>query len=283
MKIALLARTTSYSNQRIIDTAIKRGHSAELIVYTECQPSSVNEKPDVIYHGRSLADFDAIIPRVMSGSPIDGVTTLKAFEAIGTFSTTSSNGIELSHDKAAASHKLQSAGVPIPQTLDLNNKDDLAFPFVIKALTGTQGDGVWLVKNMAELDSLVGELKSLKRAFYAQEFIEESAGSDIRIFVIDGEVAGAIKRQAKEGEFRSNVYLGGNADAIEATAKEEELAVKACDAMGLKIGGVDILRSKRGPLVIEVNSSPGFKALESATGIDVAAKIVEFVEHSFHG
>lgn len=268
--------TTSYSNQRIVDTAFKRGHEAELIVFPECQMIG----RDIQYRGRTISQIDYVIPRIMPDMSARGIEVVQYFEKLGVKTTSSSTGIALSRNKLYSARALSDAGVPVPKIIEINKRKFIEFPIIIKALEGTQGDGVWLIKNAQELDEITKKLNNQGKNFLAQEFIKEAKGSDVRAFVIDGKVVGAMLRQAQDGEFRSNTHLGARATKVDITDLEAETAVRACKAMGLKIGGVDILRSSRGPLVLEVNSSPGFEALESATGIDIAEKIIEYVEQN---
>lgn len=291
MKIAILSRgPANYSTKRLKEEAVKRGHEVEVINYTLCEARIEQNKPVIFYRGQELKGFDAIIPRIASSYTRFGSAIVRQFEMQGVFTTTSSIAIVRSRDKLRSIQLLSRAGAGIPKTIFSRGVTDVDTimeelggpPIVIKLARGTHGNGVVLAESRKAA-------RSVMQAFYLmdddgtnilmQEFIEESAGSDIRAFVVAGQVVASMKRQSLNDDFRSNLHQGGEGSTIKLTDEERKTAIKAAKAMGLSICGVDMMRSKRGPLVLEVNSSPGF-AIEQVTGRDVASKIIEYVERN---
>jgi ribosomal protein S6--L-glutamate ligase len=244
--------------------------------------------PSISYNGDSISDIDAVIPRIGASATFYGTAVVRQFEMMKVFSALDSLAITRSRDKLRSLQILSRSGVGMPKTAFTNySKGENrvlhhigSAPVVIKLLEGTQGLGVMLVDTDKAAKSVVEAFDSLKTRVILQEYIEEAGGADIRVFIVDGKVVGAMKRQGKEGEFRSNLHRGGAATVLKLTRAEKTAALSAAKSMGLAIAGVDLLQSKRGPLILEVNSSPGLEGIEQATGVDVAAKIVEYIERS---
>lgn len=290
MKIAILSNgNANYSTKRLVEEAEKRGHQAKVIKYKNCYLSLDHKRPEVFYKGKKLADFDAIIPRISNRMTRYGCAILRQFEMQGAWTVSSSIAITRARDKLRSSQILTKAGVSTPKTLVSRNTADLddlleqiGLPVIIKLASGTHGNGVVLADTKKAA-------KSALQAFYLynedgtnillQEYIKESAGTDIRAFVVGAKVVASMKRQSLDDDFRSNLHKGGEGTAVKLTEQEKKMALKAAKAMGLKIAGVDLLRSKNGPLVLEVNASPGF-GIETITRRNVAAKIIEYVEHN---
>jgi ribosomal protein S6--L-glutamate ligase len=291
MKIAILSKGPgNYSTKRIKEEAVKRGHEVEVINYILCEARIEQSKPVVIYKGEALKGFDVIIPRIASSYTRYGSAIVRQFEMQGVFTTTSSISIVRSRDKLRSTQLLSRAGIGIPKTIFSRGLSDIDTimeelggpPIIIKLARGTHGRGVVLAESRKAA-------RSVLQGFYLmdddgtnilmQEYIEESAGSDIRAFVVGSQVVASMKRQSLTDDFRSNLHQGGEGTAIKLTDEEEKVAIKAARAMGLSICGVDMMRSKRGPLVLEVNSSPGF-GIEQVTDRNVAEKIIDYVEHN---
>ena len=291
MKIAILSNGPgNYSTKRLKAEAAARGHEVDVIKYKDCHATIEQNNPVVSYRGRTLTGYDAIIPRIASGMTRYGTAIVRQFEMQGVFTTASSIAIVRSRDKLRAIQLLARAGVGIPKTVftrNMNHIEDLiddmgGYPVIIKLARGTHGNGVVLAETKKAA-------KSVMQAFYLmdddgtnillQEFVKESAGEDIRAFVVGGKVVASMKRQSLDDEFRSNLHQGGEGMAIKLDEEEKKTVQKAAKAMGLSICGVDIMRSDRGPLVLEVNSSPGF-GIEQVTGRNVAEKIIEYVEQN---
>lgn len=290
MKIAILSNgNANYSTKRLVEEAEKRGHQAKVIKYKNCYLSLDHKRPEVFYKGKKLADFDAIIPRISNRMTRYGCAILRQFEMQGAWTVSSSIAITRARDKLRSSQILTKAGVSTSKTLVSRNTADLddlleqiGLPVIIKLASGTHGNGVVLADTKKAA-------KSALQAFYLynedgtnillQEYIKESAGTDIRAFVVGTKVVASMKRQSLDDDFRSNLHKGGEGTAVKLTEQEKKMALKAAKAMGLKIAGVDLLRSKNGPLVLEVNASPGF-GIETITRRNVAAKIIEYVEHN---
>lgn len=291
MKIAILSKGPgNYSTKRLKEEALKRGHEIEVVNYTLCEARIEQNKPVVIYKGEALKGFDVIIPRIASSYTRYGSAIVRQFEMQGVFTTTSSISIVRSRDKLRSIQLLSRAGIGIPKTIFSRGLSDIDTimeelggpPIIIKLARGTHGRGVVLAESRKAA-------RSVLQGFYLmdddgtnilmQEFIEESAGTDIRAFVVGSQVVASMKRQSLTDDFRSNLHQGGEGKTVKLTDEEEKVAIKAARAMGLSICGVDMMRSNRGPLVLEVNSSPGF-GIEQVTGRDVAEKIIDYVEHN---
>lgn len=287
MKIAILSRNKKlYSTRRLVEACEQRGHEVRVIDTLRCYMNITSEKPELHYSGENLEGYDAVIPRIGASITFYGTAVLRQFEMMGVFPVNESVAITRARDKLRSLQLLSRDGVGMPKTGFANYPGDVqdlikmvgGAPLVIKLLEGTQGIGVVLAETKKAAESVIEAFMGLKANILAQEFIKEAGGSDIRCFVIGNRVVAAMQRQAPEGEFRSNLHRGGTASLVKITPKERATALRAAKVMGLNVAGVDILRSERGPLVMEVNSSPGLEGIESATGKDVAGMIVGFIE-----
>jgi len=287
MNIAVLSTNPNlYSTRRLVEAIEQRGHNGRVINHLKCDIVMEDKGPSLFYDGERISDIEAIIPRIGASATFYGTAVVRQFEMMKVFSALDSLAITRSRDKLRSLQILSRTGVGMPKTAFTNySKGDSRVlkhignaPVVIKLLEGTQGLGVMLVDTDKAAKSVVEAFDSLKTRVILQEFIEEAGGADIRVFIVDGKVVGAMKRQGKEGEFRSNLHRGGNATILKLSRAEKSAAIKAAKSMGLAIAGVDLLQSKRGPLILEVNSSPGLEGIEKATGVDVAGKIIEYIE-----
>jgi ribosomal protein S6--L-glutamate ligase len=288
MKIAILARNPNlYSHKRLVEAGKARGHEMRIINTLCCYINISSPRPEVHYRGGEvLSGFDAIIPRIGASITFYGAAVVRQFEMMGVYSLNRSLGISRSRDKLRSLQLLARKGINLPVTGFAHSPSDTEHlikmvggaPLIVKLLEGTQGIGVMLAETHRTAESVINAFKGLKADILVQEFIREAGGSDIRCFVIGDKVVAAMKRQAKEGEFRSNIHRGGQATVIKITPEERAMAVKAAKVMGLNVAGVDIIRSERGSMVLEVNSSPGLEGIEIATGKDIAGKIIEFIE-----
>nr|WP_293834346.1 30S ribosomal protein S6--L-glutamate ligase [uncultured Arsenicibacter sp.] len=287
MRIAILSSNPAlYSTRRLVEAAHQHGHETEVINYLKCQIVIENDRPALLYGGKALNEIDAIVPRIGASVTDYGCAIVRQFEMMKVFTTAKSQAISRSRNKLRSLQVLSRAGVGLPKTVLANHPKDVAQllelvggpPVVIKLLEGTQGIGVVLAETIKTAKSTIEAFTGLKQNVLVQEFIGESKGSDIRAFVVGTQVVGVMQRQGVEGEFRSNLHRGGKARAIELTPEIEWTAINAAKALGLKVAGVDMLMSDRGPLVMEVNSSPGLEGIEKATGCDVASQIMTFIE-----
>lgn len=287
MKIAILSRKTSlYSTKRLVEAAKNRGHQAHVIDTLRCYMNITSSKPSIHYKGNKLIGYDAVIPRIGASITFYGAAVVRQFEMMGVFAINESVAITRARDKLRCLQLLSRKGVGLPITSFARSPDDIkdlinivgGAPLVIKLLEGTQGLGVVLAETNSAAKSVIQAFLGQKANILAQEFIGEVKGSDIRCFVVGKKVIAAMKRTATEGEFRSNLHLGGKAEVIKLTPDERATAIKAAQIIGLNVAGVDILRSKRGPLVLEVNSSPGLEGIETATEKDIASVIIDFIE-----
>ncbi len=287
MKIAILSRKPElYSTQRLKEAALHRGHEVKIINTLRCYMNVSSEKPSVHYMGKELTKYDAVIPRIGSSITFYGAAVVRQFEMMGVFSLNSSIAITRSRDKFRAMQLLARKGFNLPTTGFAHSPDDIddlttmvgGAPVIIKLIEGTQGIGVVLAETKKAAESVIQAFLGLKANIVVQEFIEESKGRDIRCFVIGNKVVAAMQREARPGDFRSNVHRGGSAKVIKITKEEREIAIRAVKVMGLNVAGVDLLRSKRGALVIEVNSSPGLEGIEKNTNKDIADLVIEFIE-----
>jgi len=287
MNIAILsANPNLYSTKRLIEAAELRGHSAQVINHNHCYVGMETGNNNVYLGDQVLTDFQAIIPRIGASVTFHGGSIIRQFEVKNIYTTLSSLALVRSRDKLRATQVLAKHGIGIPKTVfakqprDVNNliKTVGGPPLIVKLLEGTQGLGVVLAETKTAAKSVIEAFYGLNANILVQEFIKEAGGSDIRALVVGGKVIAAYKRQGQEGEFRSNLHRGGQGTKVKLSALEKKTAVAATKALGLNIAGVDMLRSERGPLVLEVNSSPGFEGVENVTGVDVAGKIVEFIE-----
>ena len=287
MKIGILSTNANlYSTRRLIEAGIERGHEMPVINHRRCYMNITSHNPGIHYKGLPIEGVDAIIPRIGASISFYGTAVVRQFEMMGVYSVNESVAITRSRDKLRASQLLARRGIGLPVTGFANSPDDtddlLEFvggaPVVIKLLEGTQGVGVVLAETKKAAESVIEAFRGLKANFMVQEFIKEAGGADIRCLVIGGKVVAAMKRQGKEGEFRSNLHRGGSATLIRITPEERSTAVRSAKIMGLNVAGVDLLRSNHGPVVMEVNSSPGLEGIEKATEKNVAGMIIEFIE-----
>lgn len=289
MNIKILSRNAGlYSTQRLIEAARKRNHKVEVIDPLKCDLIIEKRHPSIYYKGRYLEDTDAVIPRIGASLTFYGTAVVRQFEMMGVFSTTESQSLVRSRDKLRSLQVLSKARLGLPKTVFTNYSKDVSevidhvggAPLIIKLLEGTQGLGVVLAETRNAAESVLEAFNGLQARVIVQEFIKEAGGADIRVLVVDGHVVGAMKRQGKEGEFRSNLHRGGTATVIQLTDDEENAAIKAAKSMGLGVAGVDMLQSSRGPLILEVNSSPGLEGIEQATGKDIANTIIRYIERN---
>jgi ribosomal protein S6--L-glutamate ligase len=288
LRIGVLASNPKlYSNLRIMEAGKERGHEMIFLNVQQCYMKLDSTNPEVRYRGgSSLNNLDAIIPRIKPNLTFYSCALIRQFDSLGIFCANSWESISKSRDKLYSSQLFSQNGIQIPITgfakspLDTTDLIDMVngAPLVIKLLEGTQGKGVVLAENSKAAESVINAFKSLQANILVQEFIKEAAGKDIRCFVIDGKVVASIQREAVKGEFRANLHQGGKASVIKITIEEKKLAVKAAKVLGLQIAGVDIIRSNKGPLVLEVNSSPGLEGIEKATGKDIAAMMITAIE-----
>lgn len=289
MKIALLSRNARlYSSQRLVEAAQKRGHEVRVINALRCYMNISSNKPALHYRGEDLVGFDAVIPRIGASITFYGTAVLRQLEMMGVYPLNESVAVTRSRDKLRSLQLLSRKNIGMPITGFANSPDDIpdlikmvgGAPLVIKLLEGTQGIGVVLAETRKAAESVIEAFLGLNANIMVQEYIKEAGGADIRCFVVGGKVVAAMKRQGAEGEFRSNLHRGGSASLIKLTPEERQTAVKAAKIMGLNVAGVDLLRAERGPVVMEVNSSPGLEGIERTTGKDVADLIIQFIENN---
>mgnify|MGYP000869507911 CR=1 FL=1 len=287
MKIGIVTRVPGYTVRRLREEAIARGHTVETIRFPECYVEIQQDKPSVHYRGKDLNGFDAIIPRVLPGMTNYGAAIVRQFEMMGTYTPAKSIAITRSRDKLRSLQLLSKAKVGIPKTIfsretpDVDHLlDQVGTPVIIKLASSTQGNGVVLAETKKAAKSVIQAFYVNDTSFLIQEFIEESAGVDIRAFVVGNQVVASMQRQSLDDDFRSNIHQGGTGTVIKLSEEERKVAIRAAKAMGLAICGVDLMRSSRGPLVLEVNSAPGLEGIESATGRNVAGKIIEYIERN---
>jgi ribosomal protein S6--L-glutamate ligase len=287
MNIAMLARNAKlYSHKRLVEAAEQRGHSMQIINTLQVYMNITSHRPEAYYQGEKLPKFDAVIPRIGASITFYGLAVLRQLEMMGVYPLNESVAIGRSRDKLRALQLLSREGLGLPVTGFANSSryaEDLVDMVggqsaVIKLLEGTQGIGVILGETRSSAKSVIEAFNGVHINILVQEFIKEAGGSDIRCFVIGGKVIAAMKRQGVEGDFRSNLHRGGSAARVKITPEERSTAVRAARTLGLNVAGVDMLRSNHGPVIMEVNSSPGLEGVEAATGIDIAGKIIEFLE-----
>ena len=286
MKIAILSQDAAlYSTKRLKEAGEKQGHDVKVINYLRCYMNITSHRPSIVYNGKPLEDFEAIIPRIGASKTFYGTAVVRQFEVMGVFSTNESQAISRSRDKLRSLQILARDGIGLPVTGFAHATQDIdglietvgGAPLVIKLLEGTQGIGVVLAETYQAAKSVIEAFRGLDANILVQEFIAEAKGSDLRCLVVGGKVIASMKRQGAEGEFRSNLHRGGKAENIKLTPEERSTAVRAAKAMGLRVAGVDLLRSNHGPVVMEVNSSPGLEGIEKTTGVDVASNIIEYI------
>lgn len=291
MKIGVLSRNSKlYSTVRLVEAARKRGHTVRVIDPLGCYMNITSHNPTIHYRGEELTEFDAIIPRIGASITFYGTAVVRQFEMMGVYCVNESIAITRSRDKLRSLQLLARKGIGLPVTGFAHSTqytDDLmkmvgGTPLVVKLLQGTQGIGVVLTETRKAAESVIEAFRGLKVHLLVQEFIKEARGTDIRCIVVDNKVIATMRRIARDGEFRSNLHRGGKAEPIKITPEERSAAARAAKVIGLNVAGVDILRSHHGPVVIEVNSSPGLEGIETTTGKDVAGRIIEFVEKNAH-
>jgi len=291
LRIGVLASNPElYSNKRIMEAGELRGHEMHFLNIKHCYMKLDAHQPEIHYRGgRILNDFDAIIPRIRPSMTYYGCSIIRHFESLKVYSLNNATSITQSRDKLYSLQMLLNYGVEIPTTgfanspLDTNDLINMVggSPLIVKLLEGTQGKGVVLAETKKAAESVINAFKSVGANILVQEFIKEANGKDLRLFVVDGKVVAAMQREALPGEFRANIHLGGKASIVKVTAEEKKIAIKAAKAMNLKVAGVDIIRSAKGPLLLEVNSSPGLEGIEGATGKDIAGEMIKAIEKSF--
>ena len=289
MKIVVLSRNPNlYSTKRLVEAGSKRGHEMMVVDHAKCDIIIEKKRPHIMYKGKELTDVDAVIPRIGASITFYGTAVVRHFEMMKVFTAVESVALGRSRDKLRSLQILSRAGLGMPKTAFTNYSKNVSdvleqvggAPVVIKLLEGTQGVGVVLAETRKAAESVLEAFNGLKARVIVQQFIKEAGGADIRAFVVDGVVVGAMKRQGKEGEFRSNLHRGGSASIIQLSEDEEAAALKAAKVLGLGIAGVDMLQSNSGPMIMEVNSSPGLEGIELATEKDIAATIIKYIERS---
>lgn len=287
MKLAILSRNSKlYSTRRLVEAARERGHSARVLDPLRCYMRIASDGFDMHYKGRPISGYQAVLPRIGASITRYGCAVLRQFELMGSVTPNSAEAIARARDKLRTHQLLAAEGIDMPVTVFGDNPDDTVDllsmlgppPHVIKLNESSQGAGVILTEKPSASRSVVEALRGLYANFLVQEFIAEAEGADLRCFVVGDEVVAAMRRQAPKGDFRSNLHRGGSAEAAEASDDERRVAVRAARVLGLGVAGVDLIRSRRGPLVLEVNSSPGLEGIEAATGVNVAGKIIENLE-----
>jgi len=287
MNIAVLSRNPAlYSTQSLVQAARKRYHYVRVIDYVYCDLVIDHQHPKVLYNGQELQNIDAIIPRIGAGYTSHGASLIRQFEGLGVYSSLSSNALVEARNKLHCLQILASHGILVPKSVVSNNTlffDHIIHNLesekvVIKLLNGTHGLGVVLAHDHKQAFSIMEAFTKSKSKVFFQEFIKEAQGADIRVFIVNGKIQGTMKRQAEPGEFRSNLHRGGTATIVDITDEEAEIAVRSANILGLKVAGVDMLRSQRGPMILEVNASPGLEGIETTTRSDIAGEIIEMIE-----
>ncbi len=287
MKLVILSRKRDlYSTRRLVEAAEERGHQVRVIDYLRCYMNITATDPKIIYGHQVLSGIDAVIPRIGASYTFYGSAVVRQFELMNTYVVNDSQAIARSRDKLRCMQKLAKAGIDLPVTGCAHSTKDVAglieiaggAPLVVKLLEGTQGIGVVLAETKKAAESVIEAFRGLDANIIVQEFIQEAAGSDIRCFVVGDRVVASMMRKAADGEFRSNIHRGGSGHLVEITEKERTMAIRAAQLLGLEVAGVDILRSNHGPVVMEVNSSPGLEGIEKTTKINVAGAIIEHIE-----
>jgi|TARA_B100000900_G_scaffold335586_1_gene297144 ribosomal protein S6--L-glutamate ligase len=287
MNIFILSRNKNlYSTSRLVEAGNKLGHNVRVVDYMRCYMNITSRKPTIFYGGESLGKVDAVIPRIGASNTFYGTAVVKQFEMMDSYCVNTSDAIANSRDKLRSLQILAEAGINMPITGFASHTKDIegviesvgSTPLIMKLLQGTQGQGIVLAETRKAAESVMSAFRQLDADIMVQEFIKESGGTDIRAFVVGDEVVASMKRIAPEGEFRSNVHRGGTMEKVQLTSEEENMAVNASRILGLSIAGVDLMRSNRGPLILEVNSSPGLQGIESCSEVDVAEKIILHIQ-----
>jgi ribosomal protein S6--L-glutamate ligase len=286
MKLAILSRNSKlYSTRRLVEAARERHHTVRVLDPLRCYLRISSDGFDMHYKGKPIADYGAVIPRIGASITRYGTAVLRQFELMGSYTPNSSDAIARARDKLRSHQLLAAQGIGLPVTVFGDNPDDTIDllsmlgppPHVIKLNEGTQGAGVMLTEKPSASRSVIEALRGLYANFLVQEFVAEAKGADLRCFVVGDRVVAAMRRQAPKGDFRSNLHRGGSAHAVRASAAEQATAIRAAAVLGLGVAGVDLIRSRRGPLVLEVNSSPGLEGIEEATGVDIAGEVIDYV------
>lgn len=289
MNIVILSRSSElYSTDSLIRAGRRRNHYVRVFDHTYCDIVIEKGRNKVLYNGQEIKRVDAIIPRIGSTVTTHGAAIVRQFQNMGVFSTLDAEALIRTRDKITAMQVLSGNNIGVPKSAISNNyysnkdmiQEVMPMPVIIKIAKGTHGIGVILAKQSSTAEAIVETLQKTKQRVILQKFIEESKGADVRVFIVDGKIVGVMKRQAKEGEFRSNLHRGASAKVIELTEEEKETAIKAAEVLGLKIAGVDLLQSKNGPLILEVNASPGLEGIETTTGNDIAGEIIKYIERN---
>lgn len=289
MRIAILSRNPSlYSTRSLVQAAQKRNHEVEVVDHMQCDLVVQDEFLEIYYLGRKLSNFQAIIPRIGNSATSHGSAVIRQFEAMNVFTTLGSDPLLKARDKLICLQLLAAKGIGVPRTVIPKNYYTMpsmidrvgSEPFVIKLMKGTHGLGVILSESRKNAEAILETFFKTNQKAMLQEFIEEAGGADIRVFIVDDEIVGVMKRQAAAGEFRSNLHRGGSSTVDLLSEEEKLIAKKAARTMGLKVAGVDMLRSKRGPLILEVNASPGLEGIETTTKVDIAGKIITMIERN---
>ena len=287
MNIFILSRNKNlYSTSRLVEAGNKLGHNVRVVDYMRCYMNITSRKPTIFYGGESLGKVDAVIPRIGASNTFYGTAVVKQFEMMDSYCVNTSDAIANSRDKLRSLQILAEAGINMPITGFASHTKDIegviesvgSTPLIMKLLQGTQGQGIVLAETRKAAESVMSAFRQLDADIMVQEFIKESGGTDIRAFVVGDEVVASMKRIAPEGEFRSNVHRGGTMEKVQLTSEEENMAVNASRILGLSIAGVDLMRSNRGPLILEVNSSPGLQGIETCSEVDVAEKIIFHIQ-----
>ena len=287
MNIFILSRNKNlYSTSRLVEAGNRLGHHVRVVDYMRCYMNITSRKPTIFYGGESLGKVDAVIPRIGASNTFYGTAVVKQFEMMDSYCVNTSDAIANSRDKLRSLQILAEAGINMPITGFASHTKDIegviesvgSTPLIMKLLQGTQGQGIVLAETRKAAESVMSAFRQLDADIMVQEFIKESGGTDIRAFVVGDEVVASMKRIAPEGEFRSNVHRGGTMEKVQLTSEEENMAVNASRILGLSIAGVDLMRSNRGPLILEVNSSPGLQGIESCSEVDVAEKIILHIQ-----
>lgn len=291
MNIIILSRSAElYSTQSLVNAARRRNHYVRVFDHMHCDLVIEKNGPCIYYHGQKIKNIQAIIPRIGSSATSFGASVIRQFELMKVFTTLKADPLLKARDKVSCMQILAANGIAVPKSTISNNImsvgqmiDEVGpVPIVIKLVNGTHGLGVMLAEQKKIAESIVEAFHKTKQKVFLQSFIEEAGGADVRVFVVNNEVVGVMKRQAAEGEFRSNLHRGATSEVIELTESEKQVARKAARVMGLKVAGVDMLQTSKGPLVLEVNASPGLEGIETTTGNDIAGKIIQYVEKNYN-
>jgi ribosomal protein S6--L-glutamate ligase len=291
MNIVILSRNPAlYSTQSLVNAARKRNHYVRVFDHMQCDIVIEENRPAIYYHGQEIKNIQAVIPRIGSSATSYGASVIRQFELMKVFTTLTADPLIKARDKITCMQILASNGISVPKSTIFNNLESIdqmidevgPMPFVIKLVNGTHGLGVMLAEQKKIGESIIEAFYKAKQKVFLQKFIHEAKGADVRVFIVNNEVVGVMKRQAKEGEFRSNLHRGATSEVIKLTDEEMHLARKAARVMGLKVAGVDMLQTSKGPMVLEVNASPGLEGIETTTGNDIASKIIKYIEKNYN-